>query len=114
MTGDSRKASIVAAGMARISGRMKLAAWAARLADVHIAALHPLVTALADVLGRFQKGVVAQPLAGAIEIEIELQAGGQRLGALAQLALEGGVFGDTAVPSGEGRFPSIVRREEAG
>ena len=47
-------------------------------------------------------------------IEVELEAGGQRLGAFAELAPEGGIFGNAALPGGEGRFPGIVRREEAG
>ena len=113
-TGDSRKAVIAAAGIARISGRMKLAAWAERLATCMIAALHPLIFALADVLGRFQEGVVAEAFRGAIEIEVQLQTGGERLGAFAQLAPERGIFGDAAFPGGEGSFPGVVRGEEAG
>ena len=60
--------------------------------------MHPLVLALAHVLGRLQEGIVAQPLRGPIEIEIELQARGQRLGAFGQLALERGIFADPAFP----------------
>ncbi len=82
---------------------MKLAAWAAA-GDVHKAALHPLITALTDILGRFQEGVVAQAFGRPVEIEIELQTGGKRFG-LAELALEGGILGDSAFPCGEGRSP---------
>ena len=42
--------------------------------DGHEAAVHPLVLALAHVLGRLQEGIVAQAFRGPIEIEIELQA----------------------------------------
>ena len=59
---------------------MKLAASAALLAACVVAALHPLVAAVGRVLGRFQKGVGAQPFADAVELAVELQALGQRAG----------------------------------
>ena len=76
--------------------------------------MHPLVLALAHVLGRLQEGIVAQAFRGPIEIEIELQAPGQRLGAFGQLALEPGIFADAAFPGVERRFPGVVGGEEAG
>ena len=76
----------VAGGLAGAAGR------------VAIAAEHPLIVAVGRVLGRFQKGIGAQPLAGAVEIGVELQAGGQRLGIVAQLAAKLVVAGDSRFP----------------
>ena len=82
--------------------------------DGHEAAMHPLVLAFADVLGRLQEGIVTQALRRPIEIEIKLQAACQRLGAFGQLALKRRVVGKAAFPGVEGRLPGVVGGEEAG
>ena len=64
-----------------VAGRLPGAA-----GDVAIAADHPLIGAVGGVFGRLEKRVGAQPLADAVEFVVELQARGQRLRAVAQLA----------------------------
>ena len=76
-------------------------------------ALHPLVVAVGRVLGRLQKGIGAQPFAGAVEVDVELQAGGQRLGARRQLASKLGIAADLLLPLREGRFPGRIVGKQA-
>ena len=97
-----------------ISGRMKLAASAGLGGDVLVAALHPLVVAVALVLGGLEERVDAEPLAGAVDRRVELQARREHLGAVAELALELLVAGDLLFPLLERRLPLRVGLEEAG
>ena len=57
-------------------------------------------------------GVDAEPLAGAADVEVERDALGQLLGAVGQLALEGGVAVELLLPRGERLLPGLVVREE--
>ena len=75
---------------------------------VLVTADHPLVGAVGLVFGRFQKGVGAQALAGAVESDIEFQAIGQFLGAFAEMAGKFFVALDFAFPLFECGFPGGV------
>ena len=81
---------------------------------VLVAAHHPLIVAVGHVLGRFQMGVRAEPLAVAIEIAVELQALGERRRAVAERAAKLFVLRNLLFPLRERLFPLIVALEEAG
>ena len=93
---------------ADVAGRLGRAA-----GHVDVPPLHPLVAAVGRVFRGFQMGVRAQPLARAVEILVELQAGRQRRRTLAQLALEIRITGDLLLPGRERLFPCLVVRKQA-
>ena len=79
---------------------------------VLVAALHPLVVAVALVLRGLEERVDAQPLARPVHGCVELQAGRQHLGAVAELAAELFVPGDLPLPFRERRLPLGVGLEQ--
>ena len=76
---------------------------------VLVAAQHPLVAAVGHVLGRFQIGIRAEPLAGAIEFAVELEALGERGRAVAERAAELFVLAGSASPTPRTPFPTRRR-----
>ena len=93
---------------------MKLAASAASVAACSYRAHHPLVRAVGHVLGRFQMGIGAQPLAGTIEFAVERQALGECGGPVAERAAELFVLRDLLLPRRERLLPLVVVLTQAG
>ena len=82
---------------------------------VLVAAQHPLVAAVGHVLGRFQIGVRAEPLAGAIEFAVELEDTWRaRPGRSPSVPRNFSYCGICFSHFGERRFPVVVAREQAG
>ena len=79
----------------------------------HEAAHHPLIDAVRLVLAGFQVGVMRQAVAHAVEVQIEGNALGQRVGAVGQVALKLFVAVETLPPGDKRRFPGIVIGVEA-
>ena len=77
------------------------------------AAEHPLIAAVGHVLGRFQMGIRAEPLAGAVEFAIELKQLGERTRTIAERAAELFVPRNLRLPIGESAFPRVVALKQA-
>ena len=80
---------------------------------MQVPALHPLIFAVGGIFGGFQKGISAQPFAGAVELLVELQTFGQRIRAFGQVALEFRITGDLLFPGQKGCFPGPVAGKQA-
>jgi hypothetical protein len=80
---------------------------------VAIAADHALIVAVGRVLGRLQESVRAQALSGPLELDVEVEQPGQRLGVIGKLAAKLVVAGNLLFPCSEARLPRRVAGKQA-
>ena len=91
---------------------MKLAACPPRLAAARNRPCIRWYLSRGGVFGRLQIRIRPQPLRGTIEVQVELQALGQRRSPLGKPAAEAVVAGDLLLPLGKRLFPGLVAGEK--
>lgn len=81
---------------------------------VEVASIHPLVFVAGRIFRGLEEGVRTEPFPQAVEIAVELQAGGQGLRAGGEAALKPGIAGDPLLPAVEIPLPGVVAGVEPG